>query len=95
MKTKEELQYLKSEVEALGNKLAELSEEELKEVTGGRFNDVIIGNIDGSIRGDSAGGFVGLCGKLSSQWHGELENRDDDAGFSPGSGMSDRWLVDK
>ena len=35
MKTKEELNALKNEVEAMNVKLAELSEEELKEVTGG------------------------------------------------------------
>ena len=35
MKTKEELNALREEVEALSKKLAELSEEELKEVAGG------------------------------------------------------------
>lgn len=35
MKTKEELNALKNEVDTLNKKLAELSEEELKEVTGG------------------------------------------------------------
>ena len=35
MKTKEELCALKEEVEALSKKLAELSEDELAEVTGG------------------------------------------------------------
>ena len=35
MKTKEELSALKEEVETLNKKLAELSEEELKAVTGG------------------------------------------------------------
>ena len=35
MKTKEELSALKNEVEALNRKLAELTEEELAEVTGG------------------------------------------------------------
>ena len=35
MKTKEELNALKNEVEALNKKLAELSEEELKQVSGG------------------------------------------------------------
>ena len=34
-KTKEELQQLKKECEALNNKLKELTEDELKEVTGG------------------------------------------------------------
>ena len=35
MKTKEELNALKSEVETLSGKLAELSEDELKQVAGG------------------------------------------------------------
>ena len=35
MKTKEELNALKNEVKTLNKKLAELSEEELKEVSGG------------------------------------------------------------
>ncbi len=38
MKTKEELNALREEVEALQTKLAELSEEELKQVTGGTAN---------------------------------------------------------
>ena len=38
MKTAEELNALKNEVEALNKKLAELSEEELAQVTGGMFN---------------------------------------------------------
>lgn len=35
MKTKEELNALKNEISAINDKLAELSEDELKEVTGG------------------------------------------------------------
>ena len=35
MKTKEELNALKNEVKSLNEKLAELNEDELKEVTGG------------------------------------------------------------
>ncbi len=35
MKTKEELNALKKEVETLNKKLAELNEDELKQVTGG------------------------------------------------------------
>ena len=35
MKTKEELEALKEEVETVGKKLAELSEDELETVTGG------------------------------------------------------------
>ena len=37
MKTKEELNALKQEVEALNKKLAELSEDELKQVSGGAY----------------------------------------------------------
>ena len=37
MKTKEELNALKEEVETLNKKLAELTEEELKQVTGGQM----------------------------------------------------------
>lgn len=37
MKTNEELNALKEEVETLNKKLAELTEEELEQVTGGRF----------------------------------------------------------
>lgn len=38
MKTKEELNALKEEVERLNNKLKELTEDELKQVTGGIGN---------------------------------------------------------
>ena len=40
MKTKEELNVLKEGVEALSKKLAELSEEELAQVSGGSVDDV-------------------------------------------------------
>ena len=39
MKTKEELNALKNEVEALNKKLAELSEDEMKEVVGGGLDE--------------------------------------------------------
>ena len=42
MKTKEELNALKEEVEALNKKLAELTEEELAQVTGGQQYDINI-----------------------------------------------------
>lgn len=41
MKTKEELQALKSEVEEVSSKLAELSDDELKEVCGGLRQGII------------------------------------------------------
>lgn len=40
MKTKEELSALKNEVETLNKKLAELSEEELEQVTGGSIPNI-------------------------------------------------------
>ena len=45
MKTKEELNALKEEVEALNNKLNELTEEELEQVCGG-FMPIILRNAD-------------------------------------------------
>ena len=41
MKTKEELNALKNEVESLNKKLAELSEDEMKEVVGGGLDEWI------------------------------------------------------
>ena len=45
MKTKEELNALKEEVETLNKKLAELTEEELAQVTGGSDGDGPILNL--------------------------------------------------
>ena len=42
MKTKEELDALKDEVEALTKKLAELTEEEMVQVSGGQEKDDMI-----------------------------------------------------
>ena len=39
MKTKEELNALKEEVETLNKKLQELSEDELQQVSGGRYEE--------------------------------------------------------
>ncbi|MCQ2530379.1 MAG: hypothetical protein MJ086_03905 [Lachnospiraceae bacterium] len=47
MKTKEELQTLKEEVEALNKKLAELTEEELKQVAGGLIPIPSYGQMEG------------------------------------------------
>ena len=58
MKTKEELNAIKVEIETISEKLGELTEEELNQVTGGYkevggipspFNDITIGNITGAI----------------------------------------------
>ena len=45
MKTKEELNAMKEEVETLNKKLAELSEDELKQVSGGVSESGILDNI--------------------------------------------------
>ena len=42
MKTKEELNALKEEAEALNKKLSELTEDELAQVTGGRYNKDVL-----------------------------------------------------
>ena len=50
-KTKEELNQLKIEYEALNNKLKELTDEELKQITGGNWWPEYYGG-DGCIRGN-------------------------------------------
>lgn len=51
MKTEKELKVLKDEFEALNQKLAELTDEELQQVTGGALNNgVILVAIDNSER---------------------------------------------
>ena len=50
MKTKEELNQIKIEYEVLNNKLKELKDEELKQVTGGNWWPEYYGE-DGFIRG--------------------------------------------
>ena len=49
MKTQEELNALKNEVEALNDKLSTLSEEELTQVTGGRIATYMVGVADGHL----------------------------------------------
>ena len=49
MKTKEELNALKEEVETLNEKLAELTEEELAQVTGGVLNGTAVSNLQGML----------------------------------------------
>ena len=66
MKTKEELNALKNEVEALNKKLAELNEDELKQVSGGYeiyFYNLKHSENDGEEKlGDNVGFFPGLSG---------------------------------
>ena len=49
MKTKEELNAIKKEVEELKGKLAELTEEELAQVSGGVFRDPTRRDLDPSV----------------------------------------------
>ena len=58
MKTAEELNALKEEIETLSKKLAELTDEELKQVTGGGFQ------YDWRDYGDGSGGGVINEGKF-------------------------------
>ena len=46
MKTKEELNALKKEAEALNKKLAELTDEELEQVTGGLIDGKVTQHLD-------------------------------------------------
>lgn len=69
MKTKEELNALKEEVKAVNKKLAELSEEELAEVTGGslpKINPdekyVLFQHLTHDESGEAAGGTLGISG---------------------------------
>ena len=41
MKSKEELNAIKEEIEAVDKKLAELSDEELKQISGGTYHDTV------------------------------------------------------
>ena len=67
MKTKEELNAIKEEVESLNKKLAELAEEELAQVTGGWvYRDIEISleseNGEGEKKGYNVAIFPGLSG---------------------------------
>ena len=67
MKTKEELNALKEEVETLNKKLSELTDEELAQVAGGWvYRDIEISleseNGEGEKRGYNVGFFPGLSG---------------------------------
>ena len=65
MKTKEELNALKGEVEAWNKKLAERSEEELKQVVGGfipPYGPSLAPVVGGEKLGDQVAFFPGLSG---------------------------------
>ena len=75
MKTKEELNALKEEVETLNKKLAELTEEELAQVSGGL---VPIPNWRGSI--------IGLTGGSCPEEHNIMLTGDFTGNYTNGSG---------
>ena len=50
MKSQEELNALKEEVENVNKKLAELTEEELTQVTGGVLNGTAVSNLTGMLK---------------------------------------------
>ena len=61
MKTKEELNTLKEEVETLNKKLAELSDEELEQIVGGvdrGLTNIYIGSVGGYTRRIAKSGLV-------------------------------------
>ena len=64
MKTKEELNALKEEVETVSKKLHELTEEELEQVTGGIFNPADIESM-GVLKDAVAGATIRVRGATS------------------------------
>ena len=73
MKSKEELNAIKAEAEALGSKLCELTEEELEQVAGGvepNFKLKLAGII-GLVTGGSAGFFFQTVDTTEDQTKGE------------------------
>ena len=86
MKTKEELNVLKAEVEKLNKKLAELTDEELAQVAGGtepspENSDSVISRSEGTVWLKENSGNTGA-------WYG-LDN--DERIFTPGSRFYIDW----
>lgn len=65
MKTKEELNALKKEIEALNKKLAELTEDELMKVTGGVYYDQPKSAYDDCHVNPEDSCYRGTCGSCS------------------------------
>ena len=80
MKSKEELNALKEEVETVSRKLRELTEEELERVTGGVLPNVCFGfDVEKGVQLDPAGGEKyyqpsGISGSLDDEAGGLLEH---------------------
>lgn len=75
MKTQEELQELKTEYETLNMKLAELTEDELKQVVGGEHNGILAGPgsmIHVPTYDDMIGG-GGIVPTSTQAWFGDKE----------------------
>lgn len=75
MKTKEELQELKMEYETLNQKLAELSEDELKQVVGGEHNGILAtpGTMIHASSYDDVIGGGGIVPSSTQAWFGGKE----------------------
>lgn len=108
MKTQEELNILRNEIETLGNKLAELSDDELKEVFGGTDRPFLSNRHNTrspltnspktrSLPVTSRVGFVdddtNVKEGQSPEWYG-LDNvlGNEDRPFEPGSRYWERWI---
>lgn len=74
MKTKEELNALKSEIEALNKKLAELSEDELVQVVGGQVVDPTRPWFGQDTRWDM---ICKVCGANFDSWWGPVPDNGD------------------
>ena len=80
MKSKEELNALKEEVETVSRKLRELTEEELERVNGGVLPNVCFGfDVEKGVQLDPAGGEKyyqpsGIIGSLDDEAGGLLEH---------------------
>ena len=83
MKTKEELNALKEEVEALNKKLAELTEEELEKVAGGDSGGMNIGK-EPPANGLSSLSLPDMVAELEKRGFANLKG----AVASPGGGAS-------
>ena len=83
MKTKEELNALKEEVETVSRKLHELTDEELEQVTGGNGVLVYENNSDSSYRKEnSEGSYEGA--PMENLWHSNSD---------AGAGNDDKIVV--
>lgn len=69
MKSTEELNRLKKEIEAFGKKLSELSDEELKEVVGGKTDHLVEDVGDGADSATPGGSISTVIGDWENEAH--------------------------